>query len=60
MDVAATYIGEALARVVDDWCAAAVSIVDRELSRENRDQAGPRMRVPPRVSPNWPRIFDDI
>src|SRR6266516_3125770 len=37
-----------------------VSLVDRELSRYNRDQAGPRMRVPPTVSPDWPRVSDDI
>src|SRR5947207_1657306 len=37
-----------------------VSFVHRELSRYDRDQAGPRMRVPPTVSPDWPGVSDDI
>ncbi len=35
-------------------------IVDRELSRHNRDQAGTRMRVPASVSPGRERVLDDI
>src|SRR5437773_1466980 len=46
--------------MVDRGRGAGVSLVNRELSRYNRDQAGPRMRVPPTVSPDWPRVSDDI
>ena len=61
MYVAAAYIGEALACVVNRGRAGGiVSLVDRELSGYNRNQAGPRMRVPPTVSPDWPRVSDDI
>lgn len=60
MYVPAAYVREALACVIHDRRGAAVSVVDRELSRYNRDQAGPRMRVPPRVSPDWPGVSDDI
>ena len=46
--------------MVDRGRGAGVSLVNRELSRYNRDQAGSRMRVPPTVSPDWPRVSDDI
>ena len=46
--------------MIDDGRVAAVSLVDRELSRYNRDQAGPRMRVPSSVSPDWEGVSDNI
>ena len=60
MYVSAAYVGEGLACVINDRRGAGVSLVDRELSRYNRDQAWPRMRVPPSLSPDWERVSDNI
>ena len=60
MYVPTAYVGKALACLIDDGRVAAVSLVDRKLSGYNRDQAGPRMRVPPSISPDWERVLGDI
>ena len=58
--VPAAEVGEAFACLIDDGRVAAVSLVDRERSRYNRDQAGTRMRVPSSVSSWGERVLDDI
>jgi len=59
--VSAAYVGETLACCVDLGRAGGVgSLVNRERSRYDSDQAGTRMRVPPSVSPNWERVLGDI
>ena len=61
MYIAAAYIGEALACVVDDGRAVGtVRLVHRKLSSYNRNEARTRMRVPSSVSPHWERVFSDI
>ncbi len=61
MYVPAANVGEAIACVVNRGRAGRiVSVIDRELSRDNGDQAGPRMCVPPTMRPDWPRVPDDI
>jgi hypothetical protein len=59
--IAAAYVGEALAGVVDDRRAVGtVSFVHRELSSYNRDKARTRVRVPSSVLPGLERVPRDI
>jgi hypothetical protein len=59
--VPTAYVGKALACMVDRGRAGGVvGLVDRKLSGYNGDQAGPRMRVPPSISPDWERVLGDI
>src|SRR5207248_10235198 len=61
MYVAAAYISEALACVVDGWRAVrTVRLVHCKLSSYDCDKARTRMRVPPSVSPHWERVLGDI
>ena len=39
---------------------ALVGLIFRKRSLHNYDQAGPRMGVPPSVSPYWPRVLENI
>lgn len=58
--VSAAYVGESLACVVDCGCAGGVvALVQRELSRYHRDQAGARMRMPPSVTPGHKCVLRD-
>jgi len=59
--VPAAYVGEALACLINVRSARrVVGVVDSELSRYNRDEAGTRMRVPPSVRPKWECVLGDI